>query len=299
MKPPRRIETRASRTADLTCCCRAISFYEKNFFYKSEDWIAPKLLPRNIQVLLKLPFAGRLLSHVFGPEGLYEWVIARTKYIDKIFTSISPAQFDQVLILGAGFDSRSIRFHKQLASLPVFELDAGNTQMIKNRQFRARGIHFPDNLSLVSINFELESISDKLSKSGFQPDKKTLVLMEGVLQYLKEENVRSLLTALQSLLCTGSRLICDFAHQKTFQANSNHYRQAGLIKKLDRFGESWKFKLEENQVIPFFAEFGFKVIDLQTPEKLEKHYFTNSQGKLIARINDMQSIISAEKEEGR
>jgi hypothetical protein len=69
----------------LTCGCRAASWMEKRPAFKSGDWVAPLLLPRKIQVLFKVPLFRHALTKVFGPEGVYEWVIARTKYIDDVF----------------------------------------------------------------------------------------------------------------------------------------------------------------------------------------------------------------------
>jgi len=147
----RRIESKASVTADIVCGCRAISYVETNKLYKSEDWIAPKLLPRKIQILTKIPIARYILRKIIGAKGIYEWVIARTRYIDNVFIQVAKKGVSQILIFGAGFDSRGIRFHEKFRNTKIFELDVATTQATKKDQFKKRGITIPNNIIFVPV----------------------------------------------------------------------------------------------------------------------------------------------------
>jgi methyltransferase (TIGR00027 family) len=293
--PPRRIETKASRTADFTCACRALSWMETNPYFKSEDWVAPRLLPTRIQWLIKFPLLRKVLSRIVTPKGVYAWVIARTKYIDDWFTGISREGFTQVLILGAGFDSRSVRFADELCGMRIFELDSGTTQIMKTSQFNERQVDFPENVTFIPVNFELEDLSPKLGKAGFRKDAKTLLLMEGVLQYLKPEAVCKTLEALQKWTAPGSRLICDFANSSFFNEEENSYGKSALLRSLQRYGETFRFGLSDDKVEPFFAGYGFNVIEKVNPADLEEMYFKDRAGRLHARVNGVQTIITAER----
>jgi len=101
---------------------------ESNPLYKSGDWVAPRLLPRKLQILLKTRFTRTLLARLLGPQGIYEWVIARTRYIDETFLRARGEGFTNILIFGAGFDSRAVRFQPELSDAKVFELGAPSTQ---------------------------------------------------------------------------------------------------------------------------------------------------------------------------
>lgn len=280
--PTHRIETRASRTADITCGCRAISFYESNPFLKSGDWIAPMLLPKQIQTLLKIPYADKLLRYMLGPKGVYEWVIARTKYIDNLFEKAGEETFCQVTILGAGFDSRAVRFHKQLAGAKVFELDSGTTQLMKTIQYLKRGIIVPDNVAFIPINFEMESVTSKLEKAGFIKGTKTLLLIEGAVQYLKPELVRQTMASILELTGTGSRLILE-------------YGDAGMTDWLESGVEQLKFGLNEAVVEEFLAEAGYHLLDRTDSRALEKTFFTDTRGRVRGKVKNMQSILVAER----
>lgn len=277
-----RIETRASRTADITCGCRAISFYESNPFLKSGDWVAPMLISKEVQTLLKIPYADKLLRYLLGPRGVYEWVIARTKYIDNLFEKAGAETFSQVIILGAGFDSRAVRFHKELSKARVFELDSGTTQLMKTIQYVKRGIIVPDNVTFIPINFEMESVTAKLEKAGFIKGAKTLLLLEGAVQYLKPELVRQTMASILGLTGPGSRLILE-------------YGESGMTDWLESGVEQLKFGLNENMVNLLLAESGYRLSDCQDAKTLEKTYFTDTRGRVRNKVGGNQAILVAER----
>jgi O-methyltransferase involved in polyketide biosynthesis len=94
-------------------------------------------------VLIHIPFVGRLLIKIFAAKGIYEYVSARTKYIDAIFRQALSNQFCQILIFGSGFDTRELRFQKEAHKTKIFELDAQATQKAKLRQYQKRHLIIP------------------------------------------------------------------------------------------------------------------------------------------------------------
>jgi len=80
---------------------------ETNLLYRSDDWVAPLLPPRKL--FSDFPWPGGCSLGCSAPRGMYEWVIARTRYIDDVFARAALAGFAQVLMPGAGF-KRLARF---------------------------------------------------------------------------------------------------------------------------------------------------------------------------------------------
>ncbi|WP_312336040.1 class I SAM-dependent methyltransferase [Anaerospora hongkongensis] len=101
--------------------------------------------------------------------GNYEYLIARTKFIDNIFENMDD-NIEQVLIFGAGFDSRAIRFKNKLASTKIFELDVPVTQKIKMDRIKRKNIEIPENLKFISIDLYDELDSARLAKKYFNKD---------------------------------------------------------------------------------------------------------------------------------
>jgi len=90
----------------MTCFLRAASNFEKLPQYRSNDNIAPMLIPKIFKPLLKIEFIRKLLTRKIDPKRIHEYVIARTKYIDEVFAKAIAKAFDQILIFGDGFDTR-------------------------------------------------------------------------------------------------------------------------------------------------------------------------------------------------
>ena len=177
----KRIEEKTSRTAEYTCSSRAASYYEKNQFYHSDDYIAAQMVPWYIKPLIWNGFIRRNLLSVMAPKGAYEYVIARTKYIDSVFKQAVSEGVEQVLIFGAGFDSRSIRLLPPDSQVKVFEVDAEVTQKAKMGRLVEIGVGLPENTVFVAVDFNKEDPEQKLVENGLLYGKRCLFIMEGLL----------------------------------------------------------------------------------------------------------------------
>lgn len=291
----RRIEETASQTADMVCGCRALSYYEKEDDLKCDDWIAPKLLPKILQFFVCLGLAKKALRKLLGSNGIYEWVIVRTKYIDSSLKTGIEEGVNQLLILGAGFDSRSIRFKDKLIDVKVFEVDAKTTQDMKIKQYKVRRIDIPNNIAFIPMNFEKESLIEKLKENKFDIDKKSFVILEGVTQYLNKESIQELFLTLQKILVKDSVLVFDYAHANVLQKQDDPDIKY-LKKNLDKYGESWQFGFEEEEIESFLLKYGFKILDRKGPKELERTYFKSINNKVKEyHVNGTQSILKVIK----
>ncbi|MBP2660121.1 MAG: methyltransferase, partial [Firmicutes bacterium] len=205
-----RIEGKVSITAQGTCLVRTISYYEKDTNYKSNDDIAPIIIPSYLNLLVKYGFSRELLKKIFlKAPGNYEYLIARTKFIDNIFENIDD-NIEQVLIFGAGFDSRAIRFKNKLARTKIFELDVPITQQIKIDRIRGKNIEIPENLKFISIDFNKESLSKKLDEVDFDKNKSCLFLLEGLTMYLNQESIDNTFNLIEKYSGENSLIVFDY-----------------------------------------------------------------------------------------
>ncbi len=203
------IKNHVSWTAQGTLIARAVSFTEKNQYYKCNDNIAALLTPGFANPLKKLLY--KVVTKYFTPRGSYEQVIARTKYFDTLFQEI-PSNVEQVIIYGVGFDSRAIRFKNQLNNKKIFELDVPITQATKKERIKWLNEEMPLNLVFVSIDFNNESLEQKLDEVGFQKGKVCLSLLEGLLQYLRPESVDAIFHQIETYSSKGSILAFDYLY---------------------------------------------------------------------------------------
>lgn len=289
----KRIESTTSRTAKMTCVSRAASSLETNCRYHSDDHLAVRLLPGFFGILLHIPLFRMFYGHVLAPTGIYEYVIARTKYIDAVFKQALAEQFDQILLFGAGFDTRALRFQTEAQHTRIFELDAPLTQQAKIQQYKKRNLSIPSNVVFMAIDFDKESLPDKLDRAGFHKDQKSLFVLEGLLMYLEPESVQATFQTIQEYAGIGSWIVFDYVQASVLRHENTLYGEAGLMQFVSKAGEQWRFGIEPGELASFVAAYGFKVSDHKGAQELEATYFQDTDDRLVGRVNGTHCIVTA------
>jgi len=290
-----RIETKTSRTAQYTCLSRAVSYRERREAYKGPDQIAYRLIPGVIRLLLHLPGATKFFGRFGAPRGIYEYVIARTRFIDARFEKALKEGFRQAVIFGAGFDSRAQRFDRLNRGTRIFELDTSIIQEEKRKALEDRGIATPRSLVFVALNFNQESLAGKLAQAGYEAGQRTFFLLEGVTMYLTPEAVGRTFRFLQETAGPSSRVVFDFVWAGLAGQEDRYYGAGDILKRVNKAGETWNFFLEEDGVGKFLEEYGFGLEELCDARELEKRYFSDPGGRVLARMNGTHGLAAGIK----
>ena len=293
MGPKRRIDEKTSRTAEMTCSSRAASYYEEDPCYRSGDHVATLLVPWFMKYISKSGFLRKMFMARFAPKGVYEYVIARTKYIDHVFSDAVGQGFEQVLIFGAGFDTRSIRLLQNDSDVRVFEVDAEVTQTNKLRRFEEVGISIPGNTTYIAIDFNRDDPLELLIANGFQLGKRCLFILEGLLMYLSSDAVDNTFRLIHDLSGEGSRVVFDYVHSSVLNHEERYFGERELMKNVSDAGEPWTFGFEEGRVGEYLRGCGFNIEEECDTQILEKKYFSGYDGELLGRINGTHSIVLA------
>lgn len=226
---------------------------------------------------------------------MYEYVIARTKYIDSAFMRAQEQGYEQILIFGAGFDSRGIRFRKNLRDIRVFELDAPVTQSAKIKRYHGKKIEIPGNLIFIPIDFDHESLPEHLEQAGFEKDRPSLFILEGLTMYLKPESVDNTFNVIQEFSGCGSRVIFDYIYASVARRENLYEGEQALYNNVADNGERFCFGIEKGYIAEFLRTYGFKALQIMDSGALEDMFFRNERGELIARINKTHCIVTAMK----
>ena len=290
-----RIESKSSMTAGFMCLSRAASFKDKRACYSGPDNVAYVILPFFFKLLLKSRLLFKLFSRMYFAKGLYEYVIARTKYFDAVFTEALEQKFDQILIFGAGYDSRALRFSELNNGTSIFELDAPATQEEKLKAYQSKKLAVPNNLIFIPIDFNKEKPEDKIRQAGFVAGNQSLFLLEGVTMYLSQDAIESTFRFISNVSGTGSMIVFDHIYGGVLRRENKYYGETGMYKRVAKVGEEWTFALEENEAERFLSNYGFLLKDQGSSNELEDRYFRNSKGQIVGKVNGIHAIVTAIK----
>jgi len=292
----RRIETKASRTAAYTCFSRACATREKNPCFRGPDNLAEIILPPVPRFMLEFAPMRKFLMQKMFPAGIFEYVCARTKLMDAAFMEALDARFAQIVLLGAGFDTRALRFAARNHGTKVIELDTPTTQEAKLEIFRKKRLDIPPELAFASIDFDREDIFDVLTRASYLDGQKTLFLWEGVSMYLSAQAVDGTLAFIQMHAAPGSQVAFDYIYASVLRQENRFYGEKGIFETISKTGEGWTFGIEDGAIQTFLAERGFKIVAHNTPSEMEKLYWTAEDGTLRGRVNGTHCIVVAEVE---
>lgn len=134
----------------------------------------------------------------------------RAGYIDAhVIQSIEQAPgFRQVVILGAGLDTRAARLARP--GVTYYEVDHPASQADKRNRLRALTGYPIDAARYVTCDFEHEDHLDRLQASGLSLEEPALFVIEGVLHYLTEAMVRRTLAPIAQRCHPRSAVIFDY-----------------------------------------------------------------------------------------
>jgi len=291
--PVKRIETQSSQTADYTCFSRGCATREKDPRFRGPDTMAELLFPPKAKLMLNIAPLRKLIMRKMFPPGLHEYVFVRTKVMDAAFMEALDASFSQIVLLGAGFDTRAMRFADRNRGTKIFELDAPTTQQAKIGVLRKEKIPLPAELVFAPINFDQGEIVDALANAGFQTGLRCLFLWEGVTMYLSAQAVDNTLDFIRRSSASGSRVVFDYLRASVLRKENLYYGEQKAFDMVAKVGEGWTFGLEEGEIGPFLAKRGFTLVNHYTSTDLEKLYLTELDGRLHARVNGTHCIVIA------
>ena len=205
-----------SKTAVYVAAARAVGSKDPDPQLRNPDYLAIKFLgPRERAVLPDLPMNALDLDFdramkQLGPHLPVAVMTYRTKRFDAALLDALQNGARQVVVLGAGFDSRAYHFQSQLGDVRVMEVDYGPTQAYKKRRLGEILDVIPPNVSFVPMDFTKDNLLDQLRNAGYSEQQRTFFLWEGVTYYLPESAVKDTLHFVRDHSASGSRIAFDY-----------------------------------------------------------------------------------------
>lgn len=202
--------------------------------------------------------ASGLAAHPF-----YNYLLLRTRYYDDSVLRALRAGVRQVLIIGAGTDTRAYRFRSQLQAVnaTVIECDLPAAIAEKEKCVGALGDH--RHVRFSALDLIAPPSEEWFASSGYDREVRCLILIEGVTPYVPEKSFERWLDFFSKNSPEGTMLCCDYK----LRGGNDEFGQSGPNSaRTLRLGKS------ERAVAEFHRRCGWSVQDVQHSESLAKEY---------------------------
>ena len=199
-------------------------------------------------------------------------IVARVRYFDDVVKSSINEGLEQLVILGAGYDTRAYRI-EGLSKIKVFEVDHPATQSIKIEKIKEIFSSLHDHVTYVPTDLEVDKFGQRLLESGYNKSLKTLFIMEGILMYLSPEIVEEILSFIVHNSGKGSAILFDYIPLSVVEGTCELEAGQNWRKGVMEVGEPFLFGINDGEIQSFLVQRGFTKIKNTTSEDYKKAYF--------------------------
>lgn len=256
--------SKTSRTAQYMAFFRALETKRSENDRLFSDPYAIHFLDSKLRFVTRLsqyPIFAKFINNTINRKipGALSSGIARTRYIDELLKTAISEGVQQVIILGAGFDTRAVRLDF-LKSVSVIEIDHPNTSNFKAEIYKNRIGKIPMNVTFLQIDFNKQSLDQLAAENNLDFSKPTAIIWEGVTNYLTEEAVKNTFTFI-SKFATKSRVIFTYVHKNILHHPESFLGGTKLLEDLEKLEERWTFGFLPEEVSNYLNQFGIRLLE--------------------------------------
>jgi methyltransferase (TIGR00027 family) len=237
------------------------------------------------------PFASRILDdetratldEIAANPTLRPWrlfIAARSRFSEDARAASVARGVRQIVVLGAGLDTFSLRNPHEGEGVRVYEVDYPATQGWKRERLKEAGLAIPASLIFAPVDFERQSLADGLAAAGFRADRPAFFQWLGVVPYLTREAISVTLDFIAAV--PESEVVFDYAEPfENYPAERRENVMATAAKAAAR-GEPWLSLFDPAELTDILHAKGFAIIeDLGLAELTERFYGALKQGITI------------------
>jgi methyltransferase (TIGR00027 family) len=193
------------------------------------------------------------------------FVSARSRFAeDALAAAVATRGIRQLVILGAGLDTFAYR--NPHPELQVFEVDHPDTQASKRHRLAEAGIKIPPALSYVGVDFEKESLTDRLRLDG-----PAFFFWLGVVPYLSRPGFDETMGFVAG--APGNEVVFDYAQSPRRMTAERREALEARAARVAGLGEPWLTYFEPDEIGPELGGWGFVDVEDLGPAQLAARFF--------------------------
>ena len=275
---PQRTDTDFIQSASVTSMMRALLNENSGSAYNNPDYLAKHFVSEPWQVFLKSPHLSLESIETRLPGGVY-YLLIRTKYFDwSLQNWIQRFPKSQIVSLGAGFDTRSIRFNQTDNELAFFDVDLKAMLDYKQSVIQKESLVEKNNIHYAATNFQTDDVFENLKLKGFDESLPTYFFCEGVSFFLEESSFNAILKGLSTLKFPHNILAFDYAFKDYIDGDLDYYGARETHEELKHIGEPHVFGINFEDIDTYFKGKGFRALNNYNSHMLDLLYLGDKYG---------------------
>jgi methyltransferase (TIGR00027 family) len=281
----RRVDT--ASTAEGAALLRAAGAHEPDPRVRNPDWMAARFVAWGLRLpaLVRVPGLRRLVPRIVERQvpGAYYFETARTHHLDALVREAAGSGVAQLVLLGAGYDSRPYRMADELRDARVFEVDL--PALSRRKRAKVRGIvgEPPGNVTYVEVDFTTQGLGERLAAHGHDRDAPTLYVWSGVAPYLPEEAVREVLSFVAAHGSPRTAIAFDYVFREVVEGDDAYYGAPELLARLRRMREPLRSGIPRGGAAAYLSEVGLRLEKDLGPQEAIERYLIRSDGSVYGR----------------
>jgi methyltransferase (TIGR00027 family) len=225
--------------------------------------------------------------------GVYGFMIARALYMDDVVRREAADRLEQLVILGAGYDTRAYRMRDTLKDVRVFEVDQPAMSRDKRaRVERALGA-IPEEVRYVEVDFTRHKLLDRLAEHGYDPAARTLFVLSGVSMYLPDAAALELFSQVAVNSSPRTSLLFDYFFDDLMASPERYYGGREWIARARKSGEEPRYGVAMGMVEAVLADRGLRLVSQSDMSELAERYLRRADGSSVARPYDFAAVAQA------
>jgi len=224
--------------------------------------------------------------------GVQNSIIARVRYFDDFIKEATGVGLEQLVILGAGYDTRAYRIDGIKENVKVFEIDYPDTQSRKTAIIRDIFSTLPEHVTYLPIDVEEKNFARQLEESGYSGQKKTLFVLEGLTYYIDEAAVKTIFSFIVHNSMKGSSILFDYLPESVIDGTCPQDVARNMRARAMEYGEVFRFGILEGTICSFLEKEGFCNVHNVTCADLKTCYFHGNNAN--RQLCDLFAFASAE-----
>jgi methyltransferase (TIGR00027 family) len=184
--------------------------------------------------------------------GLRAFLVARSRYAEDNLAYAVANGVTQYVLLGAGLDTFAHR--NPYPGLHVFEVDHPATQAWKRELLQSSELADPGNLTYTAVDFERESLGERLQVTGFDRGAPAFFAWLGVVPYLTLAAFRSTIAFIGSQPA-GTGVVLDYGQPRSALPFLEQLAHDSLASRVQLAGEPFQLFFTPGEIAAELAAF--------------------------------------------